>query len=272
MIIYKLTSPSNKSYIGLTTTDLETRFKQHVNDWLRIKRTDGDYKGRVLYYAFDKYGADNFTKEVVFEAQTIDELKLKEIEIISMLGRYNVLPGGDSGWAGLKMTQAHRAAMSAARKAFYQTDDGKRWLAESSARYMGNKFSVGVEPSNKGKVGFVSHTPEARAKISAAMKGRIKSEQHKAAISASKVGKRLDDEVYARQAASRTGVPRSQVAKDAIALGNSSQWIITFPDGHSETITNLRKFALDNGLDQGNLCATAKHTNRKHKGYSARRA
>ena len=59
MIIYKLTSPSNKIYIGQTKTTLEERLHKHITLWKRLSKTK-DYKKSCtkLYYAFDKYNPE----------------------------------------------------------------------------------------------------------------------------------------------------------------------------------------------------------------------
>ncbi len=57
--IYKITNKINgKSYIG-QTTDYKRRFSEH-----RAKGYNTE-ENKLLYYAFDKYGIDNFTFEVI---------------------------------------------------------------------------------------------------------------------------------------------------------------------------------------------------------------
>jgi len=48
-LIYRLISPSGKSYIGLTSQSFETRFNGHLREW------KGYRKCKKLYNAFDKY-------------------------------------------------------------------------------------------------------------------------------------------------------------------------------------------------------------------------
>ena len=57
--IYKITNKINgKSYIG-QTTDYKRRFSEH-----KAKGYNNE-ENKLLYYAFDKYGIDNFTFEVI---------------------------------------------------------------------------------------------------------------------------------------------------------------------------------------------------------------
>ena len=59
--IYKITNLINgKCYIG-QTTDSKRRFSEHK------AKSYGSEKNKVLYYAFDKYGLNNFSFEVIEE-------------------------------------------------------------------------------------------------------------------------------------------------------------------------------------------------------------
>ena len=60
---------------------------------------------------------------------------------------------------------------------------------------------------------------------------------------------------------------QKQKAREA----NQKDWLVTFPDGHQEIITNLRQFALENGLDQGNLMHVVSGRQKQHKGYKVKR-
>lgn len=51
----------------------------------------------------------------------------------------------------------------------------------------------------------------------------------------------------------------------------AKEYIITFPDGHEETIKNLAQFCRDNKLDQGTMYSIMRGNQDFHKGYSVRR-
>jgi predicted GIY-YIG superfamily endonuclease len=57
--IYKITSPSGRSYIGLTKTPVKERWAQHV------KRAKTDGKNHPFYNAIRKYGKSAFTVETI---------------------------------------------------------------------------------------------------------------------------------------------------------------------------------------------------------------
>ena len=72
-IIYKITSPSGKIYIGQTKKNLEYRWKQHVKDAMNENRK----RCRIFHSAIQKYGKENMIREVVCECN-IDELDKNE--------------------------------------------------------------------------------------------------------------------------------------------------------------------------------------------------
>ena len=89
-IIYKLTSPSGKAYIGKSTTDLVQRVRVHCC----AKSTCPAIKAAIA-----KYGVDNFKQEVLAIASD-GELNALEKHFIQMHGTYgkggyNLTPGGE---------------------------------------------------------------------------------------------------------------------------------------------------------------------------------
>lgn len=94
MIIYKITNKINgKIYVGQTTRKLYKRWNEHV----KKKETNQSYS--ILKSAIQKYGKENFTKEIIDIASDINELNLKEIKWIKDLNTlapngYNLTEGG----------------------------------------------------------------------------------------------------------------------------------------------------------------------------------
>lgn len=92
--VYKHTSPSGKSYIGITSRKPSQR-------WLN----GGGYIGQPKFYnAIEKYGWENFSHEVLFSGLSEEEACNKEIELIkkydSIENGYNCSTGGQYGAAG----------------------------------------------------------------------------------------------------------------------------------------------------------------------------
>lgn len=95
-----------------------------------------------------------------------------------------------------------------------------------------------------------TQSKEAINKMSTTKKGMKLTEEHKRKISLSRLGKKQ---------------PQSQ--KDKVRIAISKNYIIEDPKGTKYNITNLRKFAINNNLDQGNLTKVAQGKLPAHKGY-----
>lgn len=94
--IYKINNTKeNKIYIGKTINSIQKRFQRHLQDALS-NRLDTH-----LARAIRKYGAENFTIELVDQAETEDELNKKEIYWIEYYNSYNQgyneTKGGEGG-------------------------------------------------------------------------------------------------------------------------------------------------------------------------------
>lgn len=93
--IYKVTNCINqKSYIGLTINDAETRFKKHKS----MIYSNGC---SALYEAFKKYGVENFTIETICfssnkkELMSLEKHYISELNTVSPNG-YNLTSGGEN--------------------------------------------------------------------------------------------------------------------------------------------------------------------------------
>lgn len=91
-IIYKLTSPSGKSYIGQTTRKFEKRLHEHV-------KTDCC---KIISVAIKKYGIENFNISILCQTdneEELDELEKKYILEYNCLepNGYNIRTGGSNG-------------------------------------------------------------------------------------------------------------------------------------------------------------------------------
>ena len=69
VLIYKITSPSGRVYIGQTINTLEYRLKQHKNKHA---------SSTILHNSFDKYGYDSHKFETLYENLSIEEGSKKE--------------------------------------------------------------------------------------------------------------------------------------------------------------------------------------------------
>ena len=81
-LIYKLTSPSGKSYIGQTSVNFSVRFSQH-------KRAARDGSTCPIHNALRKYGAENFFIEILEEDIPENLLNEREQYYIQKYDTYN---------------------------------------------------------------------------------------------------------------------------------------------------------------------------------------
>ncbi len=133
-IIYKATSPSNKSYIGKTTKTLN----QRINDHLKKSKYEDYYFSRAI----KKYGILNFNWVIIesHEKETNKEIEkvLNERETYwikkekTYLNGYNMTKGGD-GSSGLKrqFSDEHKRKLSLAHTGKKLSEEHKKKISQS---------------------------------------------------------------------------------------------------------------------------------------------
>jgi group I intron endonuclease len=118
LIVYKLTSPSNKIYIGITKQSIKKRLNDHVSESKR--------KTRKINNAFKKYPLKDWVVEIIFEHENFEIIKQKEIELIafydSVKSGYNSSIGGEGGNGCIRSEETKRK-LSESKK-------GKKFSAE----------------------------------------------------------------------------------------------------------------------------------------------
>jgi group I intron endonuclease len=171
MFVYQVKNTLNgKRYVGFTKRTLEQRFKEH-------KAAAAVGLKQPLYSAIRKHGHKNFEMSVL-EVCT-DEVQMREREIywIAELGTfgngYNATKDGD-GVLGLKHTAETKLKMSEARMGDKNHNFGKhwgfKWIDHPEQLKKLSEARTGEGNPMSGK----HHTAEARAKITAALKKRIR--------------------------------------------------------------------------------------------------
>lgn len=90
--IYKIINNiNNKIYVGKTSNNINSRFKEHIRDSRKIEE-----RHRPLYRAFNKYGIENFSIELIEETNFPEERERYWIEQLgSFKNGYNATVGGD---------------------------------------------------------------------------------------------------------------------------------------------------------------------------------
>ena len=104
-------SPSNKYYVGITNTSVESRWGK---DGIRYNRQP------YFYRAIQKYGWDNFEHIIIAENLSKEEACKMEVELIKQYNTndssygYNVSIGGECTFAGVKRNPLWRSRISRA--------------------------------------------------------------------------------------------------------------------------------------------------------------
>jgi group I intron endonuclease len=96
-IIYKITSPSGKSYIG-RTKDFSQRMIEHKSE---AKRNSN----RSIHKSINKYGWDNMKQEILMEvhpreSQDIEEFLIKKYDTVKIGYNETYVGGGGDQWKG----------------------------------------------------------------------------------------------------------------------------------------------------------------------------
>lgn len=142
--VYVITNKINgKAYVG-KSVNLAVRVKKH-REFLSSGK-------QILYKATKKYGAENFTIEVLLESPYDSELLKAEVEAIQVLGTltpggYNMTTGGE-GMAGHTQSEA---TLEKRRKGAKENPD--RWgkFAEYVAGPRSEQHKASISASLKGK-------------------------------------------------------------------------------------------------------------------------
>jgi len=212
---YKITNLINgKIYEGAHKTS-------NIND---------DYmgSGKLIIKAIEKYGIENFKKEVTFQVATEDimywiERMIVTKETVEDKNSYNLVIGGKGGWSHITTDMRIN--------------------------------------QNKSKIGF-KHSKESKCKMSKSSKGKSKSIEHCKNISLSQKGKKLSEEHKTKIGNFHRGKIISNIAKDRLSksitgINNyQTRTILVFDSNNNllyESTASFKKFCLENNLPNGML-------------------
>jgi group I intron endonuclease len=119
-IIYLVTSPSGKQYVGQTMRSIHIRWKQHCNS----------KKDVIMVRAIKKHGYENFTITLLGRAHDKENANKLERFYISKLDTifpkgYNMSPGGGGGIIGMKRTTEDKQLKSLIKIKFYENENNR---------------------------------------------------------------------------------------------------------------------------------------------------
>jgi group I intron endonuclease len=169
-VLYKMTFPNGKIYIGITKKSFRDRIRQHeacANAGIKTP----------IYNAWRKYDDPDCKILAIIENHMLAETERKAIEIFSSMvpNGYNCTSGGD-GTTGYRHTQEHKEHMSKIKTGMRITEHAKSILSEKAKlRRHSEETKAKISKSGKGKLawnkGLHHHSEEHKAKMSCLMKG-----------------------------------------------------------------------------------------------------
>ncbi|KKN64636.1 hypothetical protein LCGC14_0489660 [marine sediment metagenome] len=177
-IVYVLTSPSGKQYVGQTVKTLKHRLRKHRS------LAEGRFQNSAIAGAVRKYGIDAFESCVIAIASSQRELDALEIRHIAEQGTiapngYNLLAGGSGGRVHHKDTREKLRKAATGRKA---SDETRRKMSESNKGDKNGFYGRKHSEETKLKMRVHKRTPEHAAKLGSAKAGTVLTQEHKTKI------------------------------------------------------------------------------------------
>jgi group I intron endonuclease len=225
--LYRITSPSNKQYIGIAK-DVNKRWSVHVAEASSGSKT-------AFHKAIRKYGKSAFTREILVIGE-YEYIKNLEVAAISKFDTrspngYNLTDGGD-GTVGYSHSDQAKKLMSevtklrmadpSAREYLRSINIGKKQSDETKnkksiasrkmhqqkphpmkGKTLSDETKRKISESLIGNSRTKGHklTDEHKRKVSEAMKGRDFSDETRSKLRAAQLGRRYSAEVRAKMAA-----------------------------------------------------------------------
>ena len=162
--IYKISFPNNKIYIGLTTTSIEQRHKEHKSCALGGSTL-------LLYKALRKNDMiETFELEQIDTADTLEELCEKEEEYIKQYNShyieghgYNMTYGGE-GVSGYIYTEEQKLAISERQKKRFENPDAIEKNRQAQLTYYRENPDA-REKNRQAQIQYHIDNPEAKEKM-----------------------------------------------------------------------------------------------------------
>jgi hypothetical protein len=161
-LVYKITNNINdKIYIGCHKT--------------QVKNDDYMGSGKVLKLAIKKYGIENFTKNIIFEASSAEEMFSKEKELVEIGSHtYNLKKGGDGGFdfVNKNLSKEHRSNVGKLGNKSFQNrlksdKNFNDWFVERMREVAKNRHAEGTLKTWKDTYSWLGkkHKEESKKKI-----------------------------------------------------------------------------------------------------------
>lgn len=169
-VVYKITNNINgKIYIGMTN-DVKRRWRNEGIEYRPPLKSD---RHRPFWNAIQKYGWDNFTKEIMISGLTKEDAFEKEIQMIKEFDStnkkigYNLSPGGNGG----VVYKVHPRGMLGKTHTLENKNKHRLFMSDkrNNPMYNGKTIWGVTHPHPKGMKGK-KHSEEKRRQISETLK------------------------------------------------------------------------------------------------------
>jgi len=194
VIVYLVTGPAGKQYVGQTIRTFKNRKLQHLSDSRNGRRS-------YVHNAFRKHGTENFTWKILDYCQSLDELNEREsfwilrLNTLSPSG-YNLMTGGRNSRHSIetkkKISEIMKSRSPEIQRKISEAHKGKTLSPEHRRKISEANRGRGVGPENPmyGK----THTLETRRKLSEAARNPSPETRRKMR----EVRKRRDNSMYGK--------------------------------------------------------------------------
>lgn len=237
--VYKITCTANgKIYVG-SAKNLRVRWNGH-----RKALRKGNHHSIHLQNAWNKYGESAFTFEIielVMPWSRIDREQywLDKLKPYNRKNGFNIAKRAEPFGDPPKFTPERRAKIS-------ETHKGNQYVK-------GRKMSA-----------------EERAERSRTA-NRTFTDEHKANISAAKMGHVVTDEMRENMRQSHLGEKQTSERVLNNIMANSEDWVVTDPTGTEYHVKGLALFCREHGLSNSHMASVAKGRLRHHKQWKCRK-
>jgi len=209
-----------KYYVYKTTNNINGNYYIGVHQSNNIERDKYLGSGYVLQIAINKYGKDNFSRELLFEFDTPEEAFKKEREIVNeeflrLKETYNLVLGGHGGNIVGNHSEETKRIISELHKGRILTEEHKE------------KIRIGVLESEI--YHEYIHSEENRNRISEMRTGQLHTEETKKIISEKATGRIHTDETRKKMSENSIvkGIPKSEEFKEHLSelfTGRNNDW------------------------------------------------
>lgn len=244
--LYKYTClPNGLIYFGITSQSLKSRW--HYGQ---------GYKNNPhLHNAIQKYGEENFLKEIIIDGLSLEEASVKEQEYIAKYNTtdrnigFNISIGGEATMLGHPVSKETRQKIANTLTGRKMSEKTKRKMAKIGKELYENKREKLLK-ANTGR----PCTQETREKISKGNKGKKRTPEQKARLSEAKKGS-----IPVNKGVPMTEERRLKQAKPVNQYTLNGEFIKTW--------TYMKDAAETLNISRNNICSCCQHKRNNAGGY-----